>query len=366
MKVVFLGAGASAPAYYPLASRLLPSIEAMVQAERRFENLQSAWKVWKEYRDRARGPMKTFLTNPNPEVVFSFLDLYDTAQDAEFRARMASAKRGEKHPRRRESKQLADAPRARAHLLSCLDWYFGFRHQDDGRPENRGRRDYLRALLGALNGGDVIVTLNWDTTAERTLAELGQWNPTTGYGFPKRLAVGPLGSRDNPDFDVKRDARLLDSPVPVLKLHGSFGWYRGPKGLYFDHAYFLDPFRFEQGGNSIEFTDPAHRDLGPPEDAVLLYPSFLKQVDEPEMLRVWDEADRALREAASVRVIGYSLPASDGAVRALLNPLRSRAERGEVEVRVSDPNAEARQRWRDLLGEKAAIDGKRLGGKVKC
>src|SRR5437016_9706625 len=364
MQVIFFGAGASAPACYPLASDLLPAIEKMVKVERRFANLQSAWKVWKEYRDKARGPIKAFLTSPNPEVVFSFLDLYDIAQDAEFRARMASAKRGEKHPLRRESKQLADAPRARAHLLSCLDWFFGLRHDDDGRPENLDRRDYLRALLGTLNDGDVVVTLNWDTTAERTLAELGRWNPTRGYGFPKLLAVGSIGSRGRPDFDAAREARLLESPVRVLKLHGSFGWYRGPKGVYFDHAYFVDPFRFGQDGNWIEFTDPAHRDHGPPEDAVLLYPSFLKQVDEPEMLHVWGEADRALREAASVRLIGYSLPASDGAVRALLNPLRSRAERGEVEVRVSDPNAEARARWRVLLGQGVVVDGEHVGGEA--
>lgn len=173
MQVTFLGAGASVPASYPAASGLLPAIEAMVQTERGFENLQTTWEVWKEFREKARGPIRAFLTNPNPEVVFSFLDLYDAAQDAEFRARMASAKRGEKRPQRRESEQLADAPRARAHLLSCLDWFFGFRHHDDGKPENRGRRNYLRELLGTLNGGDVVVTLNWDTTAERTLCELG-------------------------------------------------------------------------------------------------------------------------------------------------------------------------------------------------
>src|SRR5439155_22774029 len=89
MQVIFFGAGASAPACYPLASDLLPAIEKLVKVERRFANLQSASKVWKEYRDKARGPIKAFLTSPNPEVVFSFLDLYDIAQDAEFRARMA-------------------------------------------------------------------------------------------------------------------------------------------------------------------------------------------------------------------------------------------------------------------------------------
>ena len=45
-------------------------------------------------------------------------------------------------------------------------------------------------ILSELNVGDRVVTLNWDTTVERTLAELGRWNPTTGYGIEKPLAPG--------------------------------------------------------------------------------------------------------------------------------------------------------------------------------
>jgi hypothetical protein len=363
VQAIFLGAGASAAAGYPLAGGFLPALEAAVRAEPGCANLQDAWTVWQDYRDRAWGPVKVFLESANPEVVFSFLDLYSAAKEADFRARMASAKSGEKRPRRRESRQLADALRAREHLLVCLDWFFAFRHHDDGMPGNRSRRDYLRALLGTLSAGDVVITLNWDTTVERTLAELGQWNPTTGYGFPKPLAVGLIGSRHASDFDPRCEARLLDSPVRVLKLHGSFGWYHGSSGLYFDHTSFLDPFGFAQGRKPIELTDPNHKEpgTGPPENRVLLYPSFLKQVIAPEMLRVWEEADRALHEAARVRVIGYSLPSSDGAVRAILNPLRCRADHGEALVWISNPNAEARQRWRELLGQRVTVDDNRLG-----
>src|SRR5689334_11204725 len=117
MQVVLLGAGASAPAGYPLASGLMPSIEAMVRAERRFANLQSAWEVWTEYREKAPAAIRGFLTNPNPEVVFSFLDLYSEADDADFRDTMARAKRGEMPRSRVGSPHLSDTLRARAHLL---------------------------------------------------------------------------------------------------------------------------------------------------------------------------------------------------------------------------------------------------------
>jgi hypothetical protein len=173
-----------------------------------------------------------------------------------------------------------------------LEEFFDVKHNDDRTPDGHKRRDYLRGFLKAVSTGDVVITLNWDTTAERTLAELGRWNPTTGYGFPKPLIGSSVGSRPV----------LLDSPVRVLKLHGSFGWYRRSSGLYFADA-LLDSF-------SPQLTDPNQPEpgLGPPENRLLLYPSFLKQVNDREMLRVWQQADRALREATQVRIVGYSLP----------------------------------------------------------
>lgn len=120
MQVILLGAGASSSACHPLANSLLPAIEAMVGSWRNFVNLQTEWNVWENYRNRAMGPTKAFLSNPNPEIVFSFLDLCNAARDAESRARMASTKRGEKPSRRREHKQIADASSARASLLGGL------------------------------------------------------------------------------------------------------------------------------------------------------------------------------------------------------------------------------------------------------
>ena len=47
----------------------------------------------------------------------------------------------------------------------------------------------------------------WDTTAECTLAELGLWNPTTGYGFEKPLAL--VHGFRLPNFEERPD------PSPV-------------------------------------------------------------------------------------------------------------------------------------------------------
>jgi hypothetical protein len=135
VQVIFLGAGASKCAGYPLANGLVPALKEAAATERTFVNFRDDWEIWKDYYGRARGPVKTFLANPNPEVVFSFLDLYDAAKDAVFRGRMAAIKSGDKRPRPRESRQLAEAPRARESLLRCLDWFFAFRHYARARPK---------------------------------------------------------------------------------------------------------------------------------------------------------------------------------------------------------------------------------------
>ncbi len=183
------------------------------------------------------------------------------------------------------------------------------------------------------------------------MGELGRWNPTTGYGFENALAAGDVSS-----------PHLSDSEIHVLKLYGSFGWYRNQKGqLYFDQAEFLDLFEFQYNGKPIQFIDPKQKLLGPPENPVLLYPSFLKQLPGLEMQSVWDRAGEALQQAKRIDIYGYSLPESDSAVRALLNVLRFRLERAEIEVQVHNPGHEAQYRWREFLGKDAKIDGEKLG-----
>lgn len=105
---------------------------------------------------------------------------------------------------------------ARNRFVDCLLWFFRFKHHEDSLPENRKRRDYLRDLLAKLDGGDVVVTLNWDTTVERTLAEEGRWNPLTGYGFEKDLQTGERDALEALPAGFPKK-----SEITVLKLHGS-------------------------------------------------------------------------------------------------------------------------------------------------
>ncbi len=200
----------------------------------------------------------------------------------------------------------------------------------------------------------MVITLNWDTAAERTLAEEGYWNPISGYSFHKDLKTMPYAEPLPPEVNT-------DSRVTVLKLHGSIGWHTSGLGdVYFDHPRFLSRFDFYNNGNPLYLVDPAAPIGRPAEDPVLLYPSYLKQLSGRAMQQIWHDAAEALRRAERVDVYGYSLPESDLAVRTLFNVLRFRAEADALSVLVHDPGPASRERWQTFLGPKAVVDARRI------
>ncbi|MFZ0887251.1 MAG: hypothetical protein WA005_02260 [Candidatus Binataceae bacterium] len=364
MHVLMLGAGASKCAGYPLANELVSEIRREAETGSRFFwNFTNAWNTWESSVNRSRGLLRLLLRNPNPEVVLSVPDLFKAAWDAELMQNFADASRvlrgemgakeGSERARRgaRTAHRFQDLIVARERFRECLDWFFRFKHHEDSKPKNRSRRDYLRDLLSHLKRGDIVITLNWDTTVERTLLEDRRWNPRDGYGFAKKLAQRTRG-------------RLAPSEVTVLKLHGSVGWHRSRNNqLYFDSKHgFLKYLAVPAKAAEILLYDPLEeRVIGPPGDSLLAYPSFLKQLAGREMQEIWRIGNQALLTADSVEVWGYGLPESDVAVRAILAPLRSRLRSPSFSVLVHDPSADVRARWKNFLGPLAKIDSAPLG-----
>ena len=359
---LIFGAGASKKARYPLASELISTVEKFVLGS---PTLTKDWERWSSWRNNACGIVKELLSNPNPEVVLSLPDLYEAALQAAAPANLgkvlADTKAGDLEQFKQlkkyydgKYKELDEAHGALSGFRECLRWYFFYLHYRDSK--NREKRDYLRRHLARLSEGDMVITLNYDTTAERTLAEEGSWNPIAGYGFRKELKKMPWQDPLPKEFPE-------ESKVTVLKLHGSIGWHpienssgQNSSGLYFDGPRFLRNFDFYANNQRLHLVDPEAPNAGPAEGSVLLYPSFLKQLSNSVMQQIWYAAGEALRKAQHVEIYGYSLPASDIAVRTLLNLLRFRCERDLI-LRIHDPSPEAQCRWREFIGDKE-IDGR--------
>ncbi len=169
MKVLLFGAGASRPAGYPLARELMTTIEQDVRESGNL-SLRNAWNRWEDVREKAPEPLQLLLEDPNPEVTLSVLDL---CQISHFSS---------------NHKWLSEASGAKSRLIECLVEYFKWKHYCDA--DSSAPRAHLRAELEKLHAGDVVITLNWDTTAERTLVEIDRWSPHDGYGFLKELRCG--------------------------------------------------------------------------------------------------------------------------------------------------------------------------------
>jgi len=351
MRVILLGAGASRAACYPLASQLMEAVRAEVEEgpSRRDALVSKDWAKWQLFKDQATGATKELLSDQNPEVVLSFLDLCDEMHNVGNAGAVSAARR------------------ARVSFLRCLEYYFQMKHMEDST--SRWRRGYLRPVLADLRSGDAVITFNWDTTIERTLYEDGgwaRWNPVAGYGFRKELCEGLDNSGITPHGPLPAGLDVV-SKIQVLKLHGSLGWYEASGDrLYFNKSDFLDWFQFSERGAPLSLFDPLAPSIGPDHRAVWAYPSFLKRIRGNEMRQVWRLADEALRQAKTVEVWGYSLPESDSASWVLLNGLPDRLKRGQVGVSVhiygdSSQARNARVRWRTLLDCRKCVDEQRLG-----
>ena len=149
------------------------------------------------------------------------------------------------------AKTVWDAGAVRHRLLDCLEHFFQWKHFSDSLKDNRANRDYLRQLFSDLSPGDIVVTLNWDSTAERTLAEMGLWNPFDGYGFEKTFVSGQRPATTPLPLGASKEK----SAIQVFKLHGSVGWHlTSDRRIYFSNPCFLQRLDLHFNGKALNLT----------------------------------------------------------------------------------------------------------------
>ncbi len=339
MKVRFLGAGASKAAGYPLTRELLGCLKDFCE-HASIDALERDWATFEAFKSRSGDAMAPLLGSANLEIFLSVIDLYLAAAE-EFPLRASELQKSEDD----ELAGLITNPAAqgallaRTSLLRCLKDFFGWLHERDSL-ERKG--EYLKDEFRSLGQGDIVITTNWDCLAERTLLETDRWSPCDGFGFD--VFFKNWSGKDLPP------AITRPSAVKVLKLHGSFGWsVRPDKRIYLRYTDFLRPLLplSPDIQDARDKREPPYPPLG--EEQLFVYPSFLKRLEHPEMLKIWVQAQSALLKADEIRVAGYSLPMSDTAIRVLFNIVRERLQRKQVSVVIDEPADVAIARWKNFL-----------------
>lgn len=227
MKAYVLGAGASYP-MYPLASQLLRAVSDFVAGcgnlVDRFD--YAKWPEIMAWLENSANPLlRQAYRNGNIEQIFTILDLADSLHDESQIDILRASKQGldAVNTAKQKHDELAKDTTEYQHIQRTLMWaleqYFQDRHHRDFQSTDSKKWSTLALFADLVQGGDTVITFNYDSTVERVLLERNKWFPSDGYG--ERLVF----QKDRYDKTV---VTFSDSPVRVLHLHGAVGWYRKP------------------------------------------------------------------------------------------------------------------------------------------
>jgi hypothetical protein len=196
-----------------------------------------------------------------------------------------------------------------------------------------------------------IITTNYDVAIEKQLyarLDVQDIPDLIDFGLSWRTVERP---------DAPAQSRPARPWIGLYKLHGSLDWLRCP---LCDHIY-IDPARtiFRGDGERGAGERGGRPHVGAscvcgyrPLRHIIVAPSMVRDVRNPNLLTIWHSALEALRTADDWTVIGYSMPPEDVAIRAmLLRAYRGRERPPRVRIVERGPNEEVENRYRLLFPE---------------
>jgi hypothetical protein len=358
--VLFLGAGALKALGYPLTSEIFARVLDGLNKQTLFPSLNVVTPVLGEHAlvntagflPDAMAVLKTELTvlfpgilaNHNPPQITELLSLLDHLI-------FTGGSAVPRFPRERLARVRALLERAVATVVTAPDVT-----RDAADIALVGRLIKWIAKESAkpapLRHMITVITTNYDLAVEKPLAAAvaaQHGDNRIDYGFTWR---DPF---ENENGEELIRLRPVDPAVAFYKLHGSINWLRC---ALCEHVYLngLGPIFHQAFASRVrsESTCSCHHwPLG----TLLVAPSMIRDIRDPNLLSIWHAALEALRLADRWVVVGYSLPPEDVAIRSLfLRASRARSVGPNVELyeHGNQPQVEARYR---LLLENVAYDG---------
>lgn len=345
-KVFFLGAGASKAFGYPLTGEIMPSILANLRANNLFQ-LEDT---------------KTSLERAQERELRRFLELLYPG--------LASVDPGDKPeccPGIIEVLSLVE---------HCVLYNTPPHPLISGANLERFRYLLSRAIAELLLYYEVTP---YNTAESRLLKQFTQLirkpGPhdvtviTTNYDLIIDRAFKPEMRENKVNFGIayrhiKTSELITPPPDAVLrlyKLHGSLNWLRCDLcGQYYinpEGSITVRAFDEEIGEwNTCDCSDVVQL------KAVLVAPSLVRDIRDPNLLQIWNAALEAIRTAHELTFMGYSLPAEDLAIKALiLRGINGRnPDLPPLKITVVQRSDAAKQNYNNLLGTTIDYNSKGL------
>ena len=346
-QVLFLGAGASRPFGIPMTAEILPQIlgrlgRGVLFTEPAGATARAARQARADLRDGLEQLVPgLFREDVDPPLITDVLSLLDQL--------VSEGHAGG------PGLSVRTLDRTRALLEQATAEVLVGPPPEDGRKATRNR-PLLDALVGwiraaAAGGGRLaIITTNYDVVLQQQLFDrIPGLARRIDFGLPWRHAGRAAAARPRP-------------PAPRLgfyKLHGSLDWLRcslcGHVSIEPGRTIFRDGALEREGGRACACGYRPLRHL-------IVAPSTVREIRDPNLLAIWQGALEALRTSARWTVIGYSMPPEDMAIRTLL--LRAYAGAGRkprIVVVERGPNPEVESRYRllfpDLDFDEGGVEG---------
>lgn len=189
---------------------------------------------------------------------------------------------------------------------------------------------YHASLVEALSPRDTIVSFNYDCVVDYALKEsgIGKWSAQYGYGFadPQRV----LGYEHwHQDGAPARE----NASINLLKLHGSLNFFPLPKD-----------------GGEIRLRERPYRQTGN-EVYEIIPPEFAKRIKRREFEDLWKKAERAVRLASRIVLIGFSFTPTDTHVDSFFRTALA-GNKNLADLIIVNPNQIDRRRIRSVFATK--------------
>ena len=152
--------------------------------------------------------------------------------------------------------------------------------------------NYHRALVEALQPKDTVITFNYDCVMDDALRRWapGRWSAQQGYCFPN-----PSRVHGHEAWSAQDPPTEQNKTVNLLKLHGSLNWRPLP----------------EDESKPIQLRERPYKQRGDKEYE-LVPPENSKHLDGRVILqKLWGNAERAIRRARAICLVGFSFTPTD-------------------------------------------------------
>ena len=310
---LFLGAGASKAFGYPLTGEILPAIRAGLEDGTLFP-LESSPKRERAKMKRLRGHLTTLLPAffdddielPLITDVLSLIDLL--LSTGEIAVPMLSTEEME------DLRTLLEE--AIIHSIEPAE----------GR-DREGPIDRLTDwVLSAVDEGAplAVVSTNYDTLVESLVFEKIDMDPELEIGSTVDLGFSWR------EHSSGKYLETVNQPPPsprvrLFKLHGSVSWLKCPLCgfIYVNTVGSIVQQAFRE--DKIDYNNTCVCGHGPVRP-VIVAPSMVRTIKDPDLLTIWRSALEAMRVADEWIIVGYSLPPEDIAIRSIL--VRAHSGRG--------------------------------------